>query len=337
MYRIILMSFSVIFFLNGSLNAQKSKSAPKKQSSEPVQLSTAEKMGYARVSKYWGPGTFYCYAPGTPTNKMANNSESHLRDLTGLWAEDLYKEIAKQGFIEVPKNEVKKWFNENNSKDKKFFYAPDKSYILQPCIQNLGRSPAMPNGFGAPVNSSIIRYQLISKDDTLKVLNAIWQYLRDLNEMKLILSSFGSTFKKADPKAYPIQQCGSSGWTSMRAGTFVLKMVDGKPKGFWERNEDIVRRTIAKPEFQLKVLGMELGYGYSLRVSLQKEGYVLTYSVVAIFFGDLEPGNTWIKEYPYKLEEYKSGLKMDKEAVDVYKKAPLPPVLEDLNKLLHLK
>jgi hypothetical protein len=40
-------------------------------------------------------------------------------------------------------------------------------------------------------------------------------------------------------------------------------------------------------------------------------------------------------EYPQKLKEYQTAIKMDNESL--YKNAPLPPVLEDLNKLLHIK
>lgn len=336
MKRMILLSFAVATCLTTFLWAQAPKANKNKPSTTTsTQHSTAEKMGYARTSKYWGTGTYYCYAPGKLVNKMANNAESAMRDLIGIFEDDFNKEIAKQGFVEVPKKEVKKWFNENNSKDKVFYYSADKSYILQPQIDELNRSPVMENGGFAKVPTAIMRYVLIPKQDSLKVMDAVWQYLRDLREMKVILGTFGSTFNKADPKAYPIEQAGSSGWTSMRAGTFVLKMVDEKPKGYWERNEDIVRRTIGKPGFLLKILGMELGYGYSLKVTLQKEGYVLAYTVNNIFFKELEPGRTWPMEYPSKVKEYETAVKMDNESL--YKDAPLPPVLEDFNTLLHIK
>lgn len=337
MTRILIFSLALLIGMATSGFAQKPKASASKPATTTASKSNAEKMGYARTTKYWGPGTFYCYAPGNPINKMANNAVSALRDLTGIWADDFYTEMGKQGFTEVPNKEMEKWFNRSKDKDLKFYYSPDKSYILQPSIKHLDRSPAMENGYGATVSVGMMRYSLLPKEDSLKVMEAIWQFLRDANEMKVILGSFGSTFKKADPKAYPIQQAGSSGWTSMRAGSFVLKMVDGKPKGYWERNEDIVRRTIGKPEFQLKALAMETDFGYGLTVDLEKEGYVLKYTVIAITLQDLEPGNTWQKEYPTKVKEYKMGVQGDKEAVNVYKKAPLPPVLEDLDKLLHLK
>ena len=335
MIRKLSLSLVLLTILSVTAVAQKAKTSTKKGSSAPAQLSPAEKMGYARTSKYWGAGTYYCYAPGSVNNKMATNAESAMRDLIGLFEADFNKEIGKQGFVEVPKKEVKKWFNENNSKDKVFYYSADKSYILQPVVQELEKSPAMENGKLAKVSNALMRHVLIPKEDSLKVMDAVWQYLRDLKEMKVIMASFGSTFKNADPKAYPIQRAGSTGWTSMRAGTFVLKMVDGKPKGYWERNEDIVRRTIGKPGFELKILGQELGYGYALNVTLQKEGYVLDYFVNDIFFKELEPGTTWPMEYPGKVKEYQTAIKMDNESL--YKNAPLPPVLEDLNKLLHIK
>jgi len=319
----LILLFVVLISVNSSVVAQKSN---------------AEKMGYARTDKkYWGPGTFYCYAPGTPINKMANNKESAMRDLTGISNDDFLKELSKQGFVEVPKKEIQKWFNENNGKDKKFYYSSDKSYILQSGIHSLSRSPAAENGFSALVSSTVIRYVLIPKQDSLKVIEAVWQYFRDLNEMKVQLSSIGSNFKKAELKVYPIQRIGTSGWAGLRAGSFVLTMVDGKAKGYWESVYTVLRRTIGKPEFELRILAGETDFGYDLHLTLKKEGYVLIYTVLARNFQDLEPGDNWIKRYPINVEEYKAGVKGDKEAVNAYKKAPLPPVLEDLNKLLQMK
>ena len=330
----LIISFALLICISITSLAQKPKSKTTASKAAGA-LSNADKMGYARTNQYWGPGTYYCFAPGAPNNRYANTPESAMRDLTGISREDVNTELAKQGFVEVPKKEMKKWFNENNSKDKKLYYSADKSYILDPQIKDMYNSAK--NGYTPYASSSMTRYVLIPTQDSTKVLDAIWKYLRDLNDMKVILSSFGSTFKKADPKSYPIQRAGSSGWASMRAGTFVLKMVDGKPKGYWESNEDIVRRTIGKPEFKLEILGMETDFWYGMKVNLTKEGYVLYYNVVAGTMADLEPGSNWTTEHKSLVAQYTGGVKMDKEAVDIYKKAPLPPVLMDMDKLLHRK
>ena len=292
-------------------------------------------MGYARTNKYWGPGTYYCFAPGVPIAKMVNTQESAMRDLTGLSREDCYKELTKQGFVAVPPKEVEKWFNENKSKDKEFFYSPDKSYILTPQFCDMYHSQK--DGYMPYATNGASRFVLVPKKDSLKVIEMAWQFLRDIHSMKAIMASFGSTFKKADPKAYPIQKAGASGWASMRAGSFVLKMVDGKAKGYYERNEDIVRRTIGNPEFELRILGAETDFGYDMHVMLKKEGYVIIYTVVAITINNLEPGDNWKSRHKIIVDEFNMGLKGEKTAVDAYKKAPMPPVLEDLDKLLHIK
>ncbi len=320
-----------IFCIIISVVAQKSNTVK----SGTVALSTAEKMGYKRTNQYWGPGTYYCFAPGTPKVKMVNNRLTALRDLTGISREDFFTEINKQGFTEVPTKEVKKWFNENGSKDKKFYYSPDKSYILKPEIKDMYNSA---KGNYMPYAASTMEsYILVPVQDSLKVIEMAWQFLRDINDLKLVLSSFGSTFKKANPKIYPIDQAGSTGWSSMRAGTFVLLTENGKPKGYWQRNEDIIRRTIGKPEFKLIIQAAETDFWYGLRVQLQKEGYVLTYTVIAGTMKDLEPGSNWTQKHKEDAENMKTGEAMDKQAIELYKKAPLPPVLEDLNKLLHIK
>ena len=115
--------YSFLFLLFASaLCAQKSKSS------------------YARTNAYWGPGTFYSFAPGTPNSTTAVNMLTNLRNLTGISQEDLNTELAKQAFVEIPKNEMKKWFNENNSKDKKLYFSTNKDYVLFPNVKSMYRS-----------------------------------------------------------------------------------------------------------------------------------------------------------------------------------------------------
>lgn len=329
----LLFFLPVLIFICTPIWAQKSKTKTPTSTK-----SNAEKMGYARTNKYWGPGTYYLYAPGKPNKKMVNNSESAMRDLIGISDADLYTEIAKQGFVEIPKKEsVKTWFNRTKNKERNYYYSSDKSYILQTSVKDMHNSPRMENGEYASASHAVNRWVLIPKKDSLKVMDATWQFLRDLKEMDVLLTNFVSNFKKADPKAFPIQRAGTAGWTGLRAGSWALTMVDGKPQGHWEASEDIIRRTIGMPEFELKILSLEVDFYYILHVKLEKEGYVLNYSVGTVLFGELEPSDSWAKEYPRQQKEYNGGVKTDKDNVEVYKKAPFPPVLEDLNKLLHIK
>lgn len=335
MRRNLFFSIVALICVCASAWAQKPKVAAKKPSTSSVSLSRAEKMGYARTNKYWGPGTYYCFAPGAIRMKMVNNSESAMRDLTGISKEDFLTEVAKQGFVAVPPKEVEKWVNYGKIKSSDFLYSPDKSYIMLPGYNEMEMS-AQPNFTPISVGS-VSRFVLIPKQDSLKVLEMVWQYLRDLNDMKLMMSSFGSTFKKADPKAYPVEQAGASGWSSLRAGSFVLKMVNGKPHGYWNRHEDIIRRTIGKPEFELRILGAEIDFGYGLHVMLQKEGYVLAFNVVANTLSTLPPGASWVDKHKVMVDEFNIAEPLDKKSIDLYKNAPFPPVLEDLNKLLHIR
>jgi hypothetical protein len=306
---------------------------PKPKPAAPAQLSNAEKMGYARTNQYWGPGTYYAFAPGTPKNKMVNNSESAMRDLTGISKEDFMTEITKQGYAEVPAKEVKKWFAEGRSKDVKYYYSPDKSFILIPGIIDMYNSAKA--GYMPYATDGMMRYMLFPVQDSVKVMNLVWKFVGDMYDMKVLLSSFGSDFSKSNPKTYPIERCGSSGWSSMRAGTFVLLNVDGKMKGYWETNEAIVRRTMGKPGFKLRILGTETDFGYGLEVKLTKEGYVLIYNTIAMTMRNLEPGGNWIDEHKTLVESMRLGEEGDKKAIELYKNAPMPPVLMDINKLLH--
>jgi hypothetical protein len=105
---------------------------------------------------------------------------------------------------------------------------------------------------------------------------------------------------------------GSSGWNSMRAGTFLLRMIDGKSKGVWDRNENIVHRTIGNPEFEIRVLAMETDFEYTLHVKFQKEGYVLTYEALATTMLALEPGSNWIDEHKSRVTQFTGGKRWKK-------------------------
>ncbi len=332
MNRLVLISLTALLGVSVNTFAQKKKS----KASKPVgQQSVAEKMGYARTNKYWGPGTYYAFAPGAVNNKMAVNAETAMRDLTGISREDCITELGKQGFVAVPSKDIEKWYGKPKDKSNVYYYSPDKSYILCPYYQDMEKS-AEPNFMPYGVKS-ISRFMLFPKQDSAKVIELAWQYMRDLYDMKVMLASFGSVFKKADPKAYPMEVAGSTGWTSMRAGSFLLRMVDKKPVGTWFKNEEIVRRTIGNNEYELKILGSEIDFAYGMHIKLQKEGYVIRYDIVALTMATLEPGANWKDEHKKNVDHYKMGEKGDKDAVAVYKKAPMPPVLLDIKALLHIK
>lgn len=326
----LIIPLLLLIFIGTSAWAQKPKTNTKPI---PKLQSNADKMGYERANKYWGPGTFYSYAPGKPINKMADNSLAHMRDLTGISREDFYTEIAKQGFAEVPQTKKKTWYKQLKGLGE-HYYSSGKSYILEPAFEDLYMSPVKEDGKYAYASKGVVQWVLIPTADSLKVVASIWQFLRDLHELKVVLGSFGSNFKNADPKAYPIQRIASAGWTGIRAGTWVLRTVDGKLQGHWGKNEEILRRTMGMPGFHFVTEGFETDFYYNLMVDLTKDGYVLRYQVSAQTLTNLPPGTTWKMKYPELVQVYNNGVKADKEAVGFYKKAPFPPVLEDLDKLL---
>jgi len=309
--------------------------AQKKTSTK--QVSKAEEMGYSRTNKYWGPGTYYCYAPGKPINKIADNSLSHMRDLTGISREDFFTEIAKQGFIEQAHTKKKTWYKPNKGSSLQHFNSADESYMLEPHFEDLYMSPVKENGEYAYAVKNVVRLELYSEEDSEKVIEAIWQFVRELKELNVVLGSFGSNYKNADHKAFPIQRVMSAGWTGFRAGTWLLRSEEGKLQGIWGDNEEILRRTMGMEDFHFVAEGVETDFYYNLIVDLTKDGYVLKYQVNAPTMSTLAPGNTWPKEYPMLKYVYKNGIDADKNAIDLYKKSAFPPVLHDLNKMLHLK
>lgn len=331
----MMVAFVVLVLMSSSVWAQKSKTTSKKKTSAAKELSVAEKMPYARTNKHWGPGTYYCFAPGVPNVKMVVNQITAMRDLTGISREDCISELTRQGFKAVPSKEIQKWYGKPKDEDNQYFYSPDKSFIVRPNFIDMYNSK-----FTSPMpyaTNNISCYQLLPIEDSVKVLNMAWQYLRDLNDLK-ILMTFGSKFKKSDEKAWPTEITGTTGWNGFRAGTAsYLRMVDGKPRIDYTRNETIVRRTIGKPEFHLAIMGYETDFCYFMDVKLTKEGYVIHRNVIAKTLANLEPGDNWTNKHKKDVLEASNSEKADKQIIEVYKKAPVPPKMEDLNILLHTR
>lgn len=330
----LILSMAALIFICAPTWAQKSKTSATKTTSF---LSNAEDMSYARATKYWGPGTFYLYAPGKPINKTANNALSNMRGLIGISREDCNTEIAKQSFSAVPETKKKTWYKPLKGIGGKYYYSPDKSFIIEPIFEDLYMSPVKEDGKYAYATKGVVRHVLIPTENSDEVIEHIWQFLRDIKELGLGLGTFGSNFKNADPKAYPIQRVMSGSWTGFRAGSWLLRNNGGKVEGVWGNNEEILRRTIGMPEFHFVTNGYETDFNYSLFVDLTKDGYVLRYEVVSATLSNLVPGTTWQMKYPELIKVYKMGIKANEDAIETYKKAPFPPVLEDLDKLLHLK
>jgi hypothetical protein len=94
---------------------------------------------------------------------------------------------------------------------------------------------------------------------------------------------------------------------------------------------------MGRPEFVLNVYGLETDFGYDISVKLTKAGYVVRTMVGARNIKNLNPHTNWKIEYPVAQKEYQLGVKGDKDAVETFKKAPIPPVLQDLEKMLRIK
>lgn len=314
--------------------SQKPKTKKKGAGTTAKELSVAEKMPYKRINEYWGPGTYYSFAPGKPNEKMVANSVTAMRDLTGISREDCFTELAKQSFTQIPYKEVPKWVNGRKEKDLQFFYSADKSMVLQPIFEDMFNAKFV--GKMPYSTVTICAYKLLPVQDSAKVMAMAWQYMRELYDLK-VLMSFRSTFKKADPKAWPAECTASSGWTGLRAGMGVMRMVDGKPRVDYTRHEAILKRTIGKAEFHWIIDGTEADFNYFMDIKLQKDGYLITYTVMAPTLKNIEPGTTWEKQHQMNVKIAQDQLNQDKQLIDTYKKAPMPPVLEDLKMLLHTR
>lgn len=347
-HKLILIAFIALTCISSvTVYAQKSPSA--KPVAKPEKCTTNfNKLIHERVKPpYWGPGTYFAFAPGKSEVCKFDNDFSTLLDMLGNETKYFYQRIVELGHKPVtsPKAVEKRFQKRVKNTNCYFMFngAPDT-------LLYIGESENIyENNQEAMVNLAV-KIWYIPLDKKEEVVKTIWRYLNIAHQMNQktsgIYVSLMQSAAKVDIKATYPQGFGTGSWK----GICMPYMKTVFPEGFGKPGyngpgpnyelynyQDILRANLTAKGFYTELELQEADFLYQLNISLQKEGYLCELNARGKLMDCLPPGNTWAKHIHFVREDFtrwKNGDKDFEKGMNMINASirPKPILLEEVLK-----
>lgn len=264
--------------------------------------------GYQLKSKLYGPGTYYCYAPGTvrPTDYKCILTE--IRDWVGYRPEQVKEFAAKKGMVPMDQKAIKKMFNKTRLPNDGLMYQLTENswiwfYIIG--LQNCGAKAWSSN------EEHVLGVSYIEKlpQETSVVVDRLYRFWNDgarFADYAGVNQSNSKTRPTApgdkNPNNFAIGDV-----LNPKKGFYTLSFEGGvAPTYLWHPYEKVVEENIKKPDFDVTgTVGYDdllSAFEYQLDAVKIGKNIYFNYSVNSKFLLDIEPGRTWQKEMTQRKE-----------------------------------
>ena len=267
----------------------------------PVCGFAPETPGYTLKSKNYGPGTYYCYAPGNVPKTNYKCILTEIRDWVGYRPEVVKELAAKKGLVPMNEKTIKKMFKNTRLPNGGLMYQlTDNSWIWFYIngLQNCGPKAWASN------EEYVISVSYIEKvpQQTDVVLDKLYRFWNDGVKFAdyAIVNQSNSKTKPTAPTDQNPNNFSIGEVLNRKKGFYRLSFGGGEPTYVWHSYEKVVDANIKKPDFDVSgAVGYNdlfTAFEYELdAVKLAKNVY-FSYSVQSRFLRDIEPGRTWQKE-----------------------------------------
>lgn len=271
--------------------------------------------GYTIKSKNYGPGTYYCYAPGNVPKTRYKCILTEIRDWVG-YRPDVVKDLAaKKGLVQVEEKTIKKMFKNTRLPNGGLMYKLTENswiwfYIQE--LQNCG-----PKAWGSH-EEYVLGVSYIEKvpGQAEVVLDRLFRFWNDgvnfADYAGVTQSNFNtrpSAPADKNPNNFAIGDV-----LNPKKGFYRLSFEGGKPSYVWHSYEKVVAENLKKPDFDaMGTIGYNdllTAFDYELDVVKTGQNVYFSYSVNSRFLRDIEPGRTWQKEMA---DRKKNDARMKKE------------------------
>lgn len=257
--------------------------------------------GYTLKSKNYGPGTYYCYAPGNVPKTNYKCILTEIRDWVGYRPEEVKELASKKGLEQVSEKELKKMFKNTRLPNSGLMYKLTEDswiwfYIQE--LQNCG-----PVAWGSH-EEYVLGVSYIEKipQKTDVVLDRMYRFWNDGVNFADYATVNQSNFKtrQTAPNDQNPNNFAIGDVLNPQKGFYRLSFSGGAPTYVWHSYEKVVEENLKKPDFD--VTGMtgydDLFTAFDYQLDAAKVGQILyfNYSVNSRFMHDIEPGRTWQKE-----------------------------------------
>lgn len=345
-HNLILIAFLAQTFMSSvAVFGQKDPSA--KPATTSVKCTTNfNKQVHERANPpYWGPGTYFAYAPGKSVVCKFDNDFSVLLDMLGHETEYFYSRMPDLGHKRVINHKtVDKRFQKLVRKtDCYFMYngAPDTLiYIGESQNVWANNQKSMVN-----MASKIWYIPIQNKEEVVKT---VWRYLNLGYEIHNSTSGFyvGLTQSVTSLKMntpYP-EGFGTGGWKGICTPHRKMVFPEGFEKPGYSRPDphfelfnyqDIMRANLLKKGFYSALEFHEADFQYALNISLEKDGFKCELTVHGKLMDCLPSGASWTKHIKFVREDFdrwKNGDQEFEKGMNMIKASirPKPILLEEV-------
>jgi len=261
--------------------------------------------GYTIKSKNYGPGTYYCYAPGNVPKTAYKCILTEIRDWVFYRPNDVKEYAAKRGLKQVDEKTMKKMFKKTRLPQSGLMYQLSDSswlYFIVTELQNCGPKASKEEYVGG------VSYILKVPQQTDVVLNKMFRFWNDgvrFADYAAVSQSNAKTHPTAPTNQNP-NNFAIGDVLNPKKGFYRLSFDGGAPTYVWHSYEKVVKENLQKPDFdatgQIGYNDLLSAFEYGLNVVKAGQNVYFSYSVYSRLLTDIEPGRTWQQEMAQRKE-----------------------------------
>jgi hypothetical protein len=267
-----------------------------------------ETPGYTLKSKLYGPGTYYCYAPGNVVKTNYKCILTEIRDWVAYRPETVKELAALKGLKQLSEKEIKKMCNKTRLPNGGLMYQLTENswiwfYVIG--LQNCGPKAWASN------EEHVLGVSYIEKvpQETGVVVDRLYRFWNDGVKFADYAGVNQSNFKTQptapgdkNPNNFAIGDV-----LNPKKGFYTLSFDGGvAPTYLWHPYEKVVEENLKKADFDaMGTVGFDdlfTAFEYQLDVIKAGKNLYFSYSVNSRFLLDLVPGVTWQKEMAQRKE-----------------------------------
>lgn len=265
--------------------------------------------GYKLKSNLYGPGTYYCYAPGNVPKTDYKYILTEIRDWVFYRPEDVKKFAAQRGLQAMKQKDIGKMSAKTRLPNGGLMYQLSENtwiwfYIFG--LQNCGPIPWGSN------EEHVLGVQFIElvPQKTDVVLDRLYRFWNDGVRFADYATVTQSNFKTRpsapsdkNPNYFTIGEV-----LNPKKGFYSLTFEGGNgPTYLWHSYEKVVEENLKKPDFDatgsIGYNDLYTAFEYDLDVIKVKNNLYFTYTVKTRLLLDLVPGVTWQREMAGRKEQ----------------------------------
>jgi len=274
--------------------------------------------GYTLKSKNYGPGTYYCYAPGNVPKTGYECIFTEIRDWVGHRPETVAELASKRGLTRVAGKDIKKMFKNSRLPNDGLMYRLTPTSWIWFYVSDLQNCGSVPWASHEPYVLGVSYIECVPRQTGI-VLDKIYRFWNDGVRFADYAGVVQSNFKtRPSAPSDPNPNNFTIGDVLNRSkGFYSLSFDGGKPVYKWHSYEGVVEANLKKDDFDLSG---SIGYNdlfsaftYELDAVVAGKKLYFSYSVNSVFLHDIEPGRTWQKEMASRKEQAETAkIEMDK-------------------------